>query len=114
MAKHERVVVGTEIKLKIDIKAPGNLSMSEYDFEVIAYCSPRKLVTISKKEMESQNGKGGQLDDGSYYVCIDTSEVGIGNLKIKVKAYLEDGAFADALRTEVTVINTNILIVDDN
>lgn len=113
MAKHEKVVVGTEIKLKVSIETPGNLPMSAYNFEVTAYCNPRKSVTIKKEDMNSQNGVGGPLEDGSYYVCINTSEVGIGNLKVKVTAYLEDPAFDEAERTEIAVINTGIVIIND-
>ena len=113
MAKHEQIVVGTEIKLKINIEPIGDLTMDDYDFKVEAYCNPRKSVLITKENIESQNGSGGRLDDGSYYVCIDTALIGIGNLKVKVTAFLPDGAFNDAKRTEVAIINTNMIIIND-
>ena len=113
MAKQEQIVAGTEIKLKVNIEPIGDLTMDDYNFIVEAYCNPRKSVTITKEDIEANNGSGGRLDDGSYYVCIDTSILGTGNLKVKVVAYLPDGAFKDALRTEVTVIKTNMVIIND-
>lgn len=37
MAKHERVVVGTEIKLKVSIDSGGNSTMDDYNFTIEAY-----------------------------------------------------------------------------
>ena len=113
MAKHERVVVGTEIKLKVSIDPIGDLTMDKYNFVIEVYCNPRKSVTITKEDIKTKSGVGGVLDDGSYYICIDTSDVGIGNLKAKVTAYLPDSTFGDLERTEVTIVNTGIVIIND-
>lgn len=100
------VFLGTEIKLNLHIDPIGELTMENYNFTVEAYCSAKKSLLINKSQAKPvENSK----DD--YIILIDTSEIGTGNLKCKVTAYIPDVDFEDKERTEVSIIDTGIEIV---
>lgn len=96
--------LGTELKINVNIEPIGDVTMDDYDFVVEMYCSPKKVVTITKSEAI-------RIDNRNYVVIVDTNEVGAGELKCKVTAQVPDGDFPDALRTEVVAINTDITII---
>lgn len=104
MAK-QRVIMGTELKLNIAIEPMGEIHASSYDFNVDFYCSARKIKAISKAELLP-------IDDDNFIARFDTNEVGTGELKCRITAYIPDEDFTDdGLRTEVIEIVTNYDIV---
>ena len=109
MKNNNTVYLGTELKLKVGIEPMGGLHMSEYDFEVEAYCNEKSVVTASKKEGVLTNLV--ENDEDSYLALIDTSKIGAGKLKCRVIAYIKDNDFSDFLRTEVDVKDTGITIL---
>lgn len=102
--KNESPFIGTELKLNIHIEPIGKVTMDDYDFEVEVYCSPKRPVMATKKDMI-------RVDSNNYVVLVDTNEVGAGDLKCKVTAYVPDGDFPDLIRTEVVCIDTGINII---
>lgn len=101
------VFLGTEIKLNIHIDPIGELTMADYNFTVEAYCSTKKYLTINKSQ-----AKPVENSENDYIIMIDTSEIGTGNLKCKVTAYIPDSDFGNGeTRTEVSIIDTGIEIV---
>lgn len=103
------VFLGTEIKLNIHIDPIGELTMADYDFIVEVYCSAKKSLIINKSNTQLAKPVEGAEND--YIILIDTSEIGTGNLKCKVTAYIPDDDFEDEERTEVSIIDTGIEIV---
>ena len=103
------VFLGTEIKLNIHIDPIGELTMADYDFTVEVYCSAKKSLIINKSNTTLAKPVEGVEND--YIILIDTSEIGTGNLKCKVTAYIPDNDFEDEERTEVSIIDTGIEIV---
>lgn len=103
------VFLGTEIKLNIHIDPIGELTMEDYDFTVEAYCSAKKSLIINKSDAIPVVGADGKTND--YIILIDTSEIGTGNLKCKITAYIPDGDFKDEERTEVSIKESGIEIV---
>lgn len=94
---------GTEIKYNIHIAPMGNLSMDNYDFIVEFFCNPRKVVALHKEHLI-------RIDEDNYVARVDSSELGIGDVKLKITAYIPDGDFDDGIRTEVALLNTGIVI----
>ena len=102
----QKVFLGTELKLNINIESIGGFNMKDYDFVVELYCNslrPKKVV-INKESAR-------EVDESNYVVCVDTNELGAGKLECKVIAYVPDGDFRDGKRTEVAKLNTGIEIV---
>jgi hypothetical protein len=112
MKNHNTVYLGTELKLKVGIEPMGDLHMSQYDFEIEAYCTDKSVVKASKKEDALTNLVAIDGDDDNYIALIDTSKIGVGKLKCRVVAYIPDTDFTDdGVRTEVVVMDTGITIV---
>ena len=100
------VVIGTELKLNLNIPPTGGVSASKYNFELDFYCTPSKVKKIQKEEVIS-------VDDDNFIVCLNTKDVGKGLLKCKVTAHVPDEDFADGIRTEIIIVQTNINIIKD-
>lgn len=100
----DKVFLGTELKLNVNIESMGDVTMDNYDFVVTVYCSTSKAIIIPKADAI-------RVDESNYIVRIDTTTIGAGKLKCKVEAELPDGDFPDQLRTEVMIIDTGIEIV---
>jgi len=94
------VYYGSTPKYKLEINA--GLPMSEFDFEVKLSCGDNSLI-VKKADMPVG-------DDGSYYVCFDTTRLGIGPVKAVVTAFIPDGDYSSRVRKEVTVANGPIII----
>lgn len=110
MKNHNTVYLGTELKLRVGIEPMGDLHMSQYDFDIEAYCNEKSVVTASKKGEALTNLV--KDDEDNYIALIDTSVIGVGKLKCRVVAYIPDTDFTDdGVRTEVTVTDTGITIV---
>lgn len=101
-----KVYKGTELKLNVSISG-ANKPMSEYDFEIELYVGGGKPVKRTKEECI----KGS--NDNTYIVLLDTNELGkTGKLILKCTAYIPDNDFKDNLRTEVTCVDTDIMILN--
>jgi hypothetical protein len=113
MAKknHNTVYRDTELKLRVGIEPMGGLHMSQYDFDIEAYCNKKSVVTASKKGDVLTNLVAIDGDEDSYIALIDTSVTGVGKLKCRVVAYIPDTDFIDdGVRTEVAVYDPDITI----
>lgn len=111
MKNHNTVYLGTELKLKVGIEPMGGLHMSQYDFEIEAYCNKKSVATASKKGNVLTNLV--EYDADSYIALIDTAITGVGKLKCRVIAYIPDTDFIDdGVRTEVAVYDPDITIVE--
>lgn len=100
------VFLGSEQKLNVNIQPiDGELSMQDYDFEIVLYCNKRQTLTIKKEDCIF-------VDKDNYIAAFDTNDVGEGTLKYQITAYIPDTAFADRLRTEVVGGTTNVNIVN--
>ena len=100
----ERVFLGTELKLNVNVEKMGKVTMDDYNFVVTLYCSTSKAIIVPKESAI-------RVDDSNYIVRVDTTIIGVGKLKCKVEAELPDGDFPEQLRTEVMIIDTGIEIV---
>ena len=101
-----KVYKGTELKLNVSISG-ANIPMSEYDFEIEMYVNGGKPIKRTKDEcIQGSN-------DNTYIVLLDTNELGkVGKLILKCTAYIPDEAFKDGKRTEVTCVDTDIMIIN--
>lgn len=107
---NDRVYYGTEVKLNINIKPIGGLSMSQYNWAIEAYCNPNNKVTITSEDaLRGVNAY--MVDDDNYVIKVSTEKIGVGVIKCKITAELPDENFSDNYRTEVNVISTGIEIV---
>lgn len=102
-----KVYKGTEIKLSVSIDPIDGKTMDDYDFEIELYVSGGNAVKKTKDECI-------RVDANNYIVTLDTNALNkVGKLILKVTAHIEDGAFEDNTRTEVSCVDTGVVIVKD-
>lgn len=106
MNDNNSVFIGTELKLNLHIEPIGNTTMEDYAFEVDVFTSTKKVATITKDDCI-------KVDANNYIMLIDTSELGVGEIKCKVTAHIPDAQFEDDFRDEVLGINTGIFVTKD-
>lgn len=99
-----KIFLGTELKLNINIEPMGEFTMDDYDWSVDVYCLTKRAVTISKRDAI-------RIDKDNYVLLVDTEELGVGDVKCKITAYIPDFDFPDTLRTEVSMIDTGINVI---
>lgn len=100
------IIRGTEIKFNLNIQPIGGVSMSAYDFNVMAYAqgTPQRAI-VNKDDCT-------EIDSDNYTLPVDTAPLGLGLLILDVYAYVPDQDFPDDLRTEICRIETDIIIID--
>lgn len=98
------IFLGTELKLNVNIEPMGELTMEDYDWSVEVYCSTKRVVTVEKKEAI-------KVDSNNYVILVDSAELGAGDIKCKVTAYMPDLDFSDNYRTEVLIIDTGLNVI---
>ena len=97
------VDIGTEVKFNIHLDPTDGQHMSGYDFAVDFYTFIDRKLTLTKEEMT-------QVDDDNYTVVVDTQQVGCGELKAKITAYIPDSDCKDNYRKEVMTVVTGVKI----
>jgi len=108
------IFLGTEIKLRVEMKPIEDILMGDCDFILEAYVENNKNKIIIKKEGEYQDKAVIVTEDNKACVfLIDTSKLGVGNLKCKITLFVPDPDFNDNKRTEVSILNPNIIIKDE-
>ena len=106
-----KVIIGTELKLNVNVAPIDNVSMASYDFDVILR-GGKNSITLSKKGETLSDGLI-KDDDDNYIVAFNTQALGLGKIVCRVVAYIKDGDFnfQDHKRTEITEVNTGIEVV---
>lgn len=107
------IFLGTEIKLKIEMEPIGDINMSDCDFMLEAYSGNNKNKIVLKKEGENKDKAIISSGDNAYIFLIDSTKLGVGSLKCRITMLVPDGDFNDYKRTEVSILNPNILIKDE-
>lgn len=100
-----KVILGTQMKLLVNIQPVDGVKMQDMDFSILLSCG-NKSLTFEKKDCKPENNG---LD--GYRVPFDTTDLGVGRVKVRVFANLTDGDFIGGKRKEITDLDTGIDIV---
>lgn len=105
MEERDITYIGTKLKVNVHHEPIQGLTMDEYDFEVEFYCSSKKKLKYKKSELI-------RIDESNYVARVDTTIVGLGNLKCNIIANIPDGDFIERIRPEIEVIEGITTIVN--
>lgn len=110
----QKIFLGTELKLKITMEPIDGYNLEDCDFYCLVYCveGSKKHIILNKGDSRVK-----QVDENSYVLLVDSCKLGAGTIKIKVVVNIPDADFSspgDGFRREVTVVNTNISIRNEN
>lgn len=114
---NDELIIGTDATFLLTIEPIGGVTAKDFDFDLEVYTNPKKKLKLSKYDhcipAEKEDGSYGDGSDGRFYVMIETSYVGIGEIIVDVIAYVRDERYdlTDGYRTEKVRIETGILII---
>lgn len=104
---NDELILGTEATFLLTINKIGNYSAKDFGFDVELYTNPKKKVRLNKYDcIPDTDGS-----DGKFYVMIDTSELGVGEITADIIPYIPDTRYDDGLRTEIVRIETGVTII---
>lgn len=87
-------IIGSEIKIALNVEPIGDMTLADYDWEVEFY-TDREGVRVKKTKNECVD-----CGDGSFICVVDTTSLPSGTLTVLITAYIPDADCTDALRTE--------------
>lgn len=96
-------VIGTELKIRINVKPIDGIHLSECDFTCSFYVTPSKTITLTKDELI-------MIDNDTYLALINSEDLGVGAIKMNIKILVPDEDFPKKVRTEIDTVNTGITI----
>lgn len=88
----DSVILGTELKYAIELISQG-FSMDEDDFTIYIMKGRNIVKEYAKSDLRVENG--------TYLLCINTEEIGLGSFDVAAKAEVPDDHFPDGFRTEI-------------
>jgi hypothetical protein len=96
-------VLGTELKINVNVKPIGSTHLSACNFTCTFFVSSNKTVVKKKEDMI-------KIDDDNYIALINSEDLGAGTIKMTIKVLVPDPAFEDNYRTEIETVSTGITI----
>ena len=98
-------VIGSDIKIEFDADLPDELTLQDVDFDVVVY----NATAIDKKHAYTKT-ECILTDEGRYVVLVDTEDLGVGQLMLRVVIHSPDTDDPAGYRKEVVKINPYIIV----
>lgn len=102
----QTVVLGSDVKIEFTADLPDDLTLADVDFSA-------KVINADEKDKSETYTKADCLivDDGKYYVAlVNTENLGIGTLLMKLTVHIPDTDYPVGYRKEVININPNVRV----
>jgi len=102
----QTVTLGSDIKIQFTADLPDDLKLSDVDFS-------GKVINVDQKNKEKDFQKNDciMVDDGTdYVVLVDSSDMGVGMLMLKLTVHIPDSDYTIGYRKEVVNIDPHIQI----
>ena len=102
----QTVTLGSDVKIAFTADLPDGLLLKDVDFTM-------KVINMSEKDKDVEVSKADCImtDEGaSYVVLVDSEELGIGTLMLRLTVYIPDTDYQSGTRKEVIKINPHIRI----
>lgn len=102
----ELVFLGADFSVAVNAEPLSGMMMDEYDFEVEIWSSTRMRSVKFKKSQLTRDS------ENSYIASLNSADIGLGPVRVRMIAQIPDGNFGDGLRTDIDEVMTNIGIVN--
>ena len=102
----QTVTLGSDVKIAFTADLPDGLLLKDVDFTM-------KVINMSEKDKDVEVSKADCImtDEGaSYVVLVDSEELGIGTLMLRLTVFIPDTDYQSGTRKEVIKINPHIRI----
>lgn len=103
----QTVTLGSDVKIEFTAELPEGLLLKDVDFTL-------KVINMSEKDVAIDITKADciETDEGKNYVAlVDSDDLGIGTLMLRLTVYIPDTDYQSGTRKEVIKINPHIKIV---
>ena len=103
----QTVTLGSDVKIEFTAELPDGLLLKDVDFTL-------KVINMSEKDVAIDVLKADciETDEGKNYVAlVDSDDLGIGTLMLRLTVYIPDTDYQSGTRKEVIKINPHIKIV---
>jgi hypothetical protein len=97
------IIIGTEIKININVEPIDDIHLSECDFTATFYANSEKSLVINKEQMIKK-------DEDNYVALVDSEILGKGLVRLRLEVQIPDKDFPDGYRKEIGVICTGVII----
>ena len=102
----QTVTLGSDVKIAFTADLPDGLLLKDMDFTV-------KVINMSEKDKAIDVPKADCImvfDGAAYVVLVESEELGIGTLMLRLTVYIPDTDYQSGTRKEVIKINPHIRI----
>ena len=97
--------LGSQFKILVDATLPDELTLQDVDFTVTVYNDDQK-----DQQKVYEKSECILTDDGNYVVLVNSDDLGVGTLMVKLVVMIPDTDFHGGARKEVIRINPNVKV----
>ena len=97
--------LGSQFKILVDATLPDELTLQDVDFTVTVYNDDQK-----DQQKVYEKSECILTDDGNYVVLVNSDDLGVGTLMVKLVVMIPDTDFPGGARKEVIRINPNVKV----
>ena len=102
------VILGTELKLRVHVDPINDCQLQDYDFEIEVYTN---TVSVKYTKNDIQHIILPDENRDTCIILLNTLDIGVGRVKVKITANIPDEDFIDGFRTEIAVEDTDIIVI---
>ena len=103
----QTVTLGSDVKIEFTAELPDDLTLSDVDFSGKVLNADMKDESVDFTKADCIELEGGE----NYVVMVDSDDLGIGTLMLRLTVYIPDTDYQSGTRKEVIKINPHIKIV---
>ena len=103
----QTVTLGSDVKIEFTAELPDDLTLSDVDFSGKVLNADMKDESVDFNKADCIELEGGE----NYVVMVDSDDLGIGTLMLKLTVMIPDTDYQSGTRKQVVNINPHIKIV---
>lgn len=103
----QTVTLGSDVKIEFTAELPDDLTLSDVDFSGMVLNADMKDESVDFNKADCIELEGGE----NYVVMVDSDDLGIGTLMLKLTVMIPDTDYQSGTRKQVVNINPHIKIV---
>jgi hypothetical protein len=103
----QTVTLGSDVKIEFTAELPDDLTLSDVDFSGKVLNADMKDESVDFNKTDCIELEGGE----NYVVMVDSDDLGIGTLMLKLTVMIPDTDYQSGTRKQVVNINPHIKIV---
>lgn len=104
---YQNVTLGSDVKIEFTAELPDDMKLSDVDFSGKVLNADMKDESVDFNKADCIELEGGE----NYVVMVDSDDLGIGTLMLKLTVLIPDTDYQSGTRKQVVNINPHIRIV---